>query len=52
MERQQHIAELPDDNRVAKVVAALVAAVIVAGGTGYFVWGSGLWQPQVHHTDR
>ncbi len=52
MERQQHIDELPNDNAPAKIIAALVVAAMVAGGTAYFVYGSGLWQPQVQHTDQ
>ena len=52
MQRQKHIDELPDENRVARIVAAFVVAAIVAGGTGFLMYGSGLWQPQVHQTEQ
>lgn len=52
MERQVHIAELPDENRFARVVAAFFVAAMVAGGTAWCVYGSGLWAPAVHHVDQ
>ena len=52
MERQPHITDLPEDNRRAKIVAILIVIAMVLGGTAYFVYGTGLWQPRVQHTDQ
>jgi hypothetical protein len=52
MEKQPHVSELPQENRLAKLIAVILVAAIVAGGTAFVVYYSGLWQPQAQHTQQ
>jgi hypothetical protein len=52
MEKQPHVSDLPEENRLGKIIAIVLVAAIVAGGTAFVVYYSGLWQPQIQHTQQ
>jgi len=52
MEHESHISEKSDLSVSARVIAFLVMLAVVLGVGGYFVYGSGLWNPQTHHSDQ
>jgi hypothetical protein len=51
MEHQTHISEKPDISPVARIVAAVAILVVICGGGAYLIYDSGLWNPQVQHTN-
>jgi hypothetical protein len=51
-QRQIYIAELRNDDTLAKIIATVVVAAMLASGTMYFAFGSPLSQPNLQHTDQ
>lgn len=49
MEHQEHISDKSDLSPFARIIAAVGILVVICAGGAYLVYGSGLWNPQVHH---
>jgi hypothetical protein len=50
MEHQSHISDKSDISPVARILTVAAILAVLCGGGVYFVYGSGLWNPQVQHT--
>ena len=46
-----HIDIAEDQGRMAKLLAALIVVVGLAGAAAYVVYGSGLWSPHTQHQE-
>ena len=47
MEHQDHISDKPDVSPVVRILTIVAILAVLCGGAAYFVYGSGLWNPQV-----
>ncbi len=49
MEHNSHLTDSNDSGAFQKIIAAIVVAIALGAVGAYVMYGSGMWDPPVHH---